>query len=110
MIMASADEKPWAVDRTSRTYGLEVILLKRMYVLPWAQFLYAEGTSDEVQAFFSTHDVVVRGSGLDALLTDFAGQHITALKEPARTDRFVASAGPRISEVEVRRVESEGSA
>jgi hypothetical protein len=57
--MASADEKPWAVDTSSRVYGLQMILLKRVYVLPWAQFLYAEGTSEEVQAFFSTHNVVV---------------------------------------------------
>ena len=108
--MALADEKPWGMDTASRVYGLQVILLKRVYVLPWAQFLYAEGTSEEVQAFFSTHDVVVKGSGLDSLLTDFAYQQITVLKEPARVDKFVGSVGPRITELEVRRVETEGSA
>jgi hypothetical protein len=107
--MASADEKCWSVDTTSRVYGLQVILLKRVYVLPWSQFLYAEGTSEEVQAFFSTHDVVVRGSGLDSLLADFAAQVITILKQPARTDKFVASVSPRIFELEVRRVETETS-
>jgi hypothetical protein len=109
-MMASADEKPWGVDTTSRVYGLQVILLKRAYVLPWTQFLYAEGTSEEVRAFFSTHDVVVRGSGLDSLLADFAAQQITILKQPARTDKFRESAaGPRVFEVEVRRVEIEAS-
>jgi hypothetical protein len=58
----------WGVDTTSGVYGLQVILLKRVYVLPWSQFLYAEGTGEEVQAFFSTHDVLVQGSGLDSLL------------------------------------------
>jgi hypothetical protein len=107
--MASADEKPWAVDTSSRVYGLQMILLKRVYVLPWAQFLYAEGTSEEVQAFFSTHNVVVRGSGLDSLLADFAAQQITVLTQPARTDKFTESAGPRIFELEVRRVEMENA-
>jgi hypothetical protein len=36
------DEKPWAVDRERRSYGLRVVLPKRTYVLPWAQFLLAE--------------------------------------------------------------------
>ena len=75
-------------------------------MLPWAQFLYAEGTSEEVRAFFSTHDVVVKGSGLDPLLADFAFQQITVLKEPARADKFASSGGPRIRELEVRRVET----
>jgi hypothetical protein len=107
--MASADEQPWGVDTTSRVYGLQVILLKRVYVLPWTQFLYAEGTSEEVQAFFSTHDVTVRGSGLDLLLADFAAQQVAILKEPARTDKFTGSAGPRILELQVCRVEVGGS-
>ncbi len=105
--MASADEKPWLVDTAARVYGLQVILLKRVYVLPWTQFLYAEGTSEEVQAFFSTHDVVVKGSGLDSLLSDFASQLITVLKEPARRDKFTSTTGPQITELEVRRVAEE---
>jgi hypothetical protein len=52
------DEKPWAVDQR-RAYGLRVVLPKRTYVLPWAQFLYAEGAPDTVRAVFSMHDVVV---------------------------------------------------
>ena len=56
------DKKPWAVDQR-RVYGLRVVLPKRTYVLPWAQFLYAEGAADTVQAVFSMHDVVVTGCG-----------------------------------------------
>jgi hypothetical protein len=108
--MASADEKPWSVDTSSRGYALEIRLLKRVYVLPWTQFLYAEGTSEEVQAFFSMHDVVVRGTALSSLLADFASQQITVLKEPARTEKFSEStAGPRIFEVQVSRVNAADS-
>ena len=104
--MASADEKPWTVDRSGRPYALQVVLLKRIYVLPWTQFLYAEGSSDEVQAVFSTHDVVVKGSDLTSLLSDFAAQQITVLKEPARADKFEAQPGPRISSLQVRRMDT----
>ena len=82
------------------------MLLKRIYSLPWSQFLYAEGTGEEVRAAFSTHDLVIKGSGLAPLLADFASQQIAVLREPARTDKFAASDGPRISEVQVRRVDS----
>ena len=105
--MATADEKPWGVDTASRVYGLQVTLLKRVYVLPWSQFLYAEGTGEEVQAYFTTHDVLVKGSGLDALLSDFAFQQVTALKEPARTDKFTRVTGPAITEIAVQKVEDE---
>jgi hypothetical protein len=108
--MASADEKPWVVDTTARVYGLQVVLLKRVYVLPWSQLLYAEGTSEEVQAFFTTHDVVVTGSTLDSLLADFASQQIAILKEPARTEKFTSSVGPSITRLQVRRVEENSPA
>ena len=45
-----AGEKPWQVDTANRVHGLQVILLKRVYVFPWTQFLYAEGTTEEVLA------------------------------------------------------------
>lgn len=60
MNMALADEQAWDVNNDARVHGLQVVLLKRVYVLPWAQFLYAEGTSDEVRAAFSTHDVLIK--------------------------------------------------
>jgi len=101
-----ADERPWSVDASARARGLQVMLLKRIYSLPWSQFLYAEGTGEEVRAAFSTHDLVVKGSGLAPLLADFAAQQITVLREPARTERFMSSEAPRISEVQVRRVEA----
>jgi hypothetical protein len=107
--MASAGEKPWVVDRAGQVYGLQVILLKRMYVLPWSQFLYAEGNSEEVRVVFSTHDVVVKGSGLDSLLADFAAHQIAILQEPARTDKFGKAEGPCILEVAVCRIEADSA-
>jgi hypothetical protein len=103
--LALADEKPWSVDASARARGVQVILLKRIYSLPWSQFLYAEGTGEEVRAAFSTHDLVIKGSGLAPLLADFAAQQIAILREPARTDKFAPSDGPRISELHVSRVE-----
>ena len=102
------DEKPWTIDRERRPYGLRVVLPKRTYVLPWAQFLYAEGAPDRVHAVFSMHDVVVTGCGLDALLADLAAQVVTVLQQPLRAEHFAPAAGPRVLAVEVRRIEASG--
>jgi hypothetical protein len=99
------DKKPWAVDRERRASGLRVVLSKRTYVLPWAQFLYAEGAPDTVRAVFSMHDVVVTGCGLEALLADFAAQVVTVLQQPLRAETLLPASGPRVSAVEVRRIE-----
>ena len=101
------DKKLWAVDQR-RVYGLRVVLPKRTYVLPWAQFLYAEGAPDTVRAVFSMHDVVVTGCGLDALLADFAAQVVTVLQQPPRAEHLAPAPGPRILAVEVRRIEGSG--
>jgi hypothetical protein len=102
-------EKPWTVDREQRSYGLRVVLPKRTYVLPWAQFLYAEGAPDTVRVVFSMHDVVVTGCGLEALLADVAAQVVTVLHQPARAEQFLPGRGPRVVSVEVRRMEASGS-
>ena len=94
------NEKGWTVDRERRPYGLRVVLPKRTYVLPWAQFLYAEGATDSVRAVFSMHDVVVTGYGLEALLADLAAQVVTVLQQPLRADNFLPTSGPRVVAVE----------
>ena len=104
------DKKPWAVDQQRRPYGLRVVLPKRTYVLPWAQFLFAEGAPDSVRVVFSMHDVVVTGCGLEALLADFAAQVITVLQQPPRAEHFAPAPGPRVVAVEVRRMEGSGPA
>jgi len=87
---------------------LQVVLPKRTYVLPWTQFLYAEGAPDSVRAVFSMHDVVVTGCGLEALLADFAEQVVTVLHHPPRAEHFAPAPGPRILAVEVHRIEGSG--
>lgn len=93
-------QKPWSTT-TERPAGLEIILLKRTYVLPWCQFLYADGGDDEIRVVFATHDVVVKGSGLNSLLTEFGAQRISRLQEPARADRFASGTKPFIRELSV---------
>ena len=84
----AGDRREWRVGRNQNHLALEIVLLGRTYVLPWAQFLYAEGGDDEVRLVFATHDVTVKGTGLSALLDDLAGEGLVALDEPSRADRF----------------------
>jgi hypothetical protein len=77
----------------SMSAGLEVVLLKRTYVLPWNQFLYAELTTMRIRLAFMTHDVMVSSAGLDSLLMDLAAQRIARLQQPARVDRFTGETG-----------------
>ena len=98
----------WGVDRQRRLYCMRVVLLKRTFVLPWTQFLYAEGTQDEVRALFSLHTVIVKGAGLDGLLSDLAGQVVAELRYPNRVDAFERSqpcVGPRVISVEVLKID-----
>ena len=106
MTTVSTDNpKTWIAPTDQRPSFLEVILLKRTYVLPWTQFLYAEGGEDEVRLAFATHDVVVNGSHLDLLLSDLSGQRLRLLREPARAEKFRHESGPLITSVSVRKVE-----
>ena len=85
--------------------NLEIILLKRTFVLPWSQFLFAEGENDKIRLAFSTHDVVVTGSRLGSLLQDLSGQRLTRLQESSRPDRFSSVTGPQITSISVHKVE-----
>lgn len=104
MNAVSVDRQRKAIG-TERQTGLEIVLLKRTYVFPWSQFLYAEGGDDEIRAVFTTHDLIVRGAALTGLLSDLAGQRIARLQEPARTERFDESSGPVVRQLIVERVE-----
>ena len=98
-------QRNWKAIGTERQTGLEIVLLKRTYVFPWSQFLYAEGGDDEIRAVFTTHDLIVRGTALTGLLAELAGQRIARLQEPARTDRFEESSGPVVRQLIVERVQ-----
>lgn len=106
MNVASADSrKGWSVSLEDRATALEIALLKRTYVLPWHQFVYAVGGEDEVRAMFATHEVTIRGAGLTALLADLAGQKVTVIQEPSRADRFQGNVERFIREVHVQELE-----
>ena len=94
-----------ANGRRDRPSGLEIVLLERTYVLPWSQFLYAEGGDDEIRLVFATHDVLVAGSGLGSMLTDLAEQRIGRLNEPTRADRMDSFGTTRIREIRVEKVD-----
>ena len=53
---------------------------------------------------FATHDVIVKGSGLGALLTDVAVHRLAVLAEPLSPDRFLGRRAPSVREVAVRKV------
>ena len=68
MSRVSADKpKAWET-RPERPSILEIVLLKRTYLLPWSQFLYAEGDNDELRIAFPMHEITIRGTGLQLLL------------------------------------------
>jgi hypothetical protein len=107
MSTASTDSrKNWRVSLDDRATALEIALLKRTYVLPWHQFLYAEGGDDEVRAVFAMHEVIVRGAGLTALLADLAAQNVTVIREPLWADRLQCSVDQFIREVVVQKVDA----
>jgi hypothetical protein len=96
---------PWTVNLEERVAALEIVLLRRTYVLPWTQLLYAEGGDDEVRIVFAAHDIVVRGFGLAALLADVAAQRVAVLREPTRADRFHNNTRRMIREIIVQKAE-----
>ena len=66
--------KPWVIASGEISMTLEIVLLKRTVVLSWNQFVFAEGSDDEVQIAFATHDVIIRGVGLTVLIADVSAQ------------------------------------
>ena len=105
--MASVDNKrPWRTGREANQNALELVLIGRTYVLPWTQFLNAEGSEDEVRLVFATHDVLVRGAGLHLLLADVAAHRLVGLNEPLRAERFTAKTVTCIRELVVTKAQS----
>ena len=105
--MAVIEEcRPWTVHPAGPVAALELILPDRTYVLPWSQFVYAEGTTRQVRAAFTTHEITVEGAGLETLLADFAAEQISILRLPAAGEASNA-AGPNITAIEVSEVEDD---
>ncbi len=105
MTTVSAYDQTRIVSTLNHPLALEVVLLKRTYVLPWSQFLYAEGGNDEIRLTFSTHDVLVKGSNLDSFIAAIAANGIARLEEPARPDRMLAGTDPFIREISVLKID-----
>jgi hypothetical protein len=101
----SDNPKAWKTTTDDRPAGMEIILLNRTFVLPWSQFIYAEGNDEEVRLAFATHDIVVIGSCLGSLLADLSAQRVSLLQEPVRADRFGSDPAPQITSISVRKVE-----
>lgn len=105
MTVASADnQRAWRAVGGQSVPALEVSLPDRTYVLPWSQFLYAEGGDDHVHLVFATHDVVVSGQGLSLLLTDAAAQRLACLAAPPRAERFGNAAVVCVRALSVQKV------
>ena len=107
MNTASAAKAPWVISATDLPATLEILLPKQTVVLAWNQFVYAEGDGEELRIAFASHDLVVKGAGLDPLLPAVAAHRVVSLRESGRSERFSGQAGRFILEIAVRRIEGE---
>ena len=77
-------------------------------IISWNQFVYAEGDGDEVRIAFASHDVAIKGAGLDPLLRrNRRPSGCVASRERAFRAFFRPRRGGSFNEIVVRRIESE---
>ena len=107
MNVASAGKAPWVISVADPPPALEISLLRETVILSWNQFVYAEGSNDEMRIAFASHDVVVRGTGLDPLLRAIAANRVALIRETVRSESFPTLAGAFIREIVVRKIEVE---
>jgi hypothetical protein len=105
--VVSGGNVPWAISSTDPAATLEIRLQRQTVILSWHQFVYAEGDSEELRIAFASHDVVVKGAGLDALLPVLASHRVVSLRASLRSERFSGQAGRFIHEIVVRRIEGD---
>jgi hypothetical protein len=105
--VASAGKTPWIITSSEQPPALEIVLLKQTLILSWNQFVYAEGGNDELRIAFASHDVVVKGAGLDALLAAIASHRVESLSESARSESFPGPAARFIREIVVRKIDAD---
>ena len=108
MSMASADSGSWTIYPAEPPATLEVVQAKQRLVLAWSQFVYAEGGADQVRIAFASHDVVVKGAGLDPLMHAIAARQVASIRENTRAEHFSAGGGRSIREISIRKIEAEG--
>lgn len=102
-----AGNAPWVITASDPPAALEILLQRQTVVLSWNQFVYAEGDSKELRIAFASHDVVIKGAGLDPLLPAIAAHRVVSVRESVPSECFPGQAGRFISEIAVRRIESE---
>jgi hypothetical protein len=105
--VVSGGNVPWVVSSGDPAATLEILLQTQTVILSWNQFVYAEGNSGELRIAFASHDVVIKGAGLDALLPVIASHRVVSLRESLRSERFSGPAGRFIHEIVVRMIEAE---
>jgi len=108
MNTASADSASWTISTAEPPATLEVVLAKQKLVLAWSQFVYAQGGADQVRIAFASHDVVVKGAGLDPLMHAIAAHRVTSIREETRAGHFSTGGGRFIREISIRKIEAEG--
>jgi hypothetical protein len=86
---------------------VEVVCPKQTVILAWNQFVYAEGSDDEIRLAFASHDVIVKGAGLLPLLQAITTQQVIAIRQSIRRAAFPGPAARFIREIEVRRVDAD---
>jgi hypothetical protein len=109
MNVASVDKNkaPWVLSTADQPPALEIVLRRQTVIISWNQFVYAEGGDDEVRIAFASHDVAVKGAGLDPLLRAIAANRVVLIRESDRAERFSDAAERFISEIAVRRIQAE---
>ncbi len=107
MNTASVDKAPWVICATDQPPALEIVLLRQTVILSWNQFVFAEGGGDELRIAFASHDVVVKGAGLEPLLRAIAAHRVARIRENGRSEHFPGQAGRFIREIVVRKIEAE---
>src|ERR1700735_3454186 len=109
MNVASVDKNkaPWVISTADQPPALEIVLRRQTVIISWNQFVYAEGGADEVRIAFASHDVVLRGAGLDPLLRAIAANRVALIRESDRSERFSEPADRFIGEIVVRKIDAE---
>jgi hypothetical protein len=105
--VVSGDNLPWVVSSGDPAATLEILLQTQTVILSWHQFVCGEGNGEELRIAFASHDVVIKGVGLDPLLPAIASHRVVSLRESLRSERFSGQAGRFIHEIVVRRIEGE---
>ncbi len=109
MNVASGDKNkaPWVISAADQPPALEIVLLRQTVIISWNQFVYAEGGDDEVRIAYASHDVIVKGAGLDPLLRAIAANRVLLIRESDRSERFPDPGGRSVREIVVRKIEAE---